>query len=147
MKRPSAQPVLVQRKRVGRAQASATAGPRILCGFQSSELRGELLSQPLSGSSGGPHLHYEIRETANQVPLNPATRGLKIEDNRKPLMKRLYVYPMDKNSCVNGQMEPAYFSLVPSKNGYAIKDNKKINADGRIGFGLEGENGIFLHFG
>lgn len=90
-----------------------------------------------SGSSGGPHLHYEIRETANQVPLNPATRGLKIEDNRNPLMKRLYVYPMDKNSCVNGQMEPVYFSLVPSKNGYAIKDNKKINAEGRIGFGLE----------
>lgn len=28
-----------------------------------------------SGSSGGPHLHFEIRSTASQVPLNPLTKG------------------------------------------------------------------------
>ncbi|QZT36864.1 M23 family metallopeptidase [Halosquirtibacter xylanolyticus] len=90
-----------------------------------------------SGSSGGPHLHYEIRETAKQVPLNPATRGLKIKDTRKPLLHRLYVYPLDANSCVNGQNHPVSFPLVPSSKGYGIKDHNKIYVDGHVGVGIE----------
>ena len=36
-----------------------------------------------SGSSGGPHLHYEIRYTDTQEPVNPFFFGLKIKDNIK----------------------------------------------------------------
>ncbi|QZE14741.1 M23 family metallopeptidase [Halosquirtibacter laminarini] len=90
-----------------------------------------------SGSSGGPHLHYEVRKTSNQEPMNPATRGLKIKDTRKPLMHRLYVYPMTPNCIINGQNNIISFPLVPSSKGYAIKGNKKIYVDGKVGFGIE----------
>jgi len=36
--------------------------------------KGELIGNAgNSGSSGGPHLHFEIRETQRQIPLNPVT--------------------------------------------------------------------------
>ena len=50
-----------------------------------------------SGSSGGPHLHYEIRYTATQEPVNPLYFGLKIEDNIKPSIKGLAIYPLENS--------------------------------------------------
>lgn len=37
-----------------------------------------------SGGSAGPHLHFEIRETATQRPLNPLFFGYAVEDTRSP---------------------------------------------------------------
>jgi len=37
-----------------------------------------------SGGSGGPHLHFEIRESASQKPLNPLFFGYDVVDTRKP---------------------------------------------------------------
>ncbi len=35
-----------------------------------------------TGSSGGPHLHFEVRETSTQIPLNPLKEaGIKVQDN------------------------------------------------------------------
>src|SRR5690606_12992186 len=34
-----------------------------------------------TGSSGGPHLHYEIRHTRNQTPINPLHFGYQVTDN------------------------------------------------------------------
>ncbi|MBQ4279151.1 MAG: M23 family metallopeptidase [Rikenellaceae bacterium] len=49
-----------------------------------------------SGSSGGPHLHFEVRETASQKPVNVLARGLlKVTDNIPPYVVKLHVIGVD----------------------------------------------------
>ena len=79
-----------------------------------------------SGGSGGPHLHYEIRYTDTQEPVNPLFFGLKIKDNIKPCIKGLAIYPLE-NSIVNGSTSPFYtYSL----------DNPSFEFGGDIAFGI-----------
>gem|GEM_PF-240664 len=44
-----------------------------------------------SGGSGGPHLHFEIRSTANQHPLNPLDGWLEKVDTRPPVLPAVWV--------------------------------------------------------
>jgi murein DD-endopeptidase MepM/ murein hydrolase activator NlpD len=44
-----------------------------------------------SGSSGGPHLHFEIRDSTEQI-LNPEGVGLSIADTLKPIIEALAIY-------------------------------------------------------
>ena len=43
-----------------------------------------------SGGSGGPHLHFEVRQTSNQHPLNPLDGWLDKSDSRKPVLPKLW---------------------------------------------------------
>lgn len=46
-----------------------------------------------TGSSGGPHLHFEIRDTKSEVPLNPQiVSGYQIADNIAPTIERISIY-------------------------------------------------------
>lgn len=47
-----------------------------------------------TGSSGGPHLHFEIRNTKTQHALNPLA-FYQITDNIKPEIKEIYLYEVD----------------------------------------------------
>ncbi len=48
-----------------------------------------------TGSSTAPHLHFEIRETASEVPVNPLLCGYEVPDKRHPLINGLAVYNID----------------------------------------------------
>ena len=85
-----------------------------------------------SGSSGGPHLHFEIRD-AHERPMNPMLFGITTKDTRKPDIKKLYAYPLEKSQ-INGQISPQEIKLKPLANGNFRAQN--INALGRIGFGI-----------
>lgn len=78
-----------------------------------------------TGGSGGPHLHYELRD-ANQHPVNPYFFGFKINDKVKPLIYGIAVYPA-KHSSVNGSNCNAYFEST---------DNQEIKANGKVYFGI-----------
>lgn len=44
-----------------------------------------------SGSSGGPHLHYEVRKSSDQSVVNPVTYGhIKTADTKRPLIVSVY---------------------------------------------------------
>ena len=43
-----------------------------------------------SGGSGGPHLHFEVRQTSSQHPLNPLDGWLDKRDSRKPVLPKLW---------------------------------------------------------
>jgi murein DD-endopeptidase MepM/ murein hydrolase activator NlpD len=47
------------------------------------------------GFSFGPHLHFEIRSSVNDAPLNPLHFGMNIVDRRPPDLRKLKVYERD----------------------------------------------------
>ena len=78
-----------------------------------------------TGGSGGPHLHYELRD-ANQHPVNPFFFGFKVADKIKPIINGFAVYPSGKSS-VNGSDCEAFFEPV---------DNQEIKVNGKVYFGI-----------
>ncbi|MFI5153124.1 MAG: peptidoglycan DD-metalloendopeptidase family protein [Chitinophagales bacterium] len=68
-----------------------------------------------TGGSQGPHLHFEIRNTADDTNLNPMLFGLPIADNTRPTIQRIAIY--DARLSVYDQ-SPKIISLVKSGNGF-----------------------------
>ena len=86
-----------------------------------------------TGSSGGPHLHYEIRDPASR-PMNPMLFGLEIPDTKKPLVNAVFAYPIEESSHINQSQNPLKLRLILQKDG--SYKSEKINAFGKIGFGI-----------
>lgn len=86
-----------------------------------------------TGGSGGPHLHFEIRDNAER-PINPMLFGIDIKDTKKPYISGVYAYPKNENSFINNKNKRVPLRLIPNKNGnYSVE---KISAYGDIGFGI-----------
>jgi len=90
-----------------------------------------------TGSSSGPHLHFEIREGATQMPVNPLLFNFNIRDNLPPEMYLLAIYPMDKHSRVNGSREPAFFPVRGGDGRFRLNTHEPPEVSGRIGFGIK----------
>ncbi|NVO11268.1 MAG: M23 family metallopeptidase [Bacteroidales bacterium] len=88
-----------------------------------------------SGSSGGPHLHYEVRTTTDQRPLNPIPNFLNVIDSISPIIKSLHIYRLDSSSYANGHSRKIDIIVFKHQNEYLI--NSKINASGKIGIGID----------
>ncbi|MCT4629455.1 M23 family metallopeptidase [Winogradskyella sp.] len=86
-----------------------------------------------TGGSGGPHLHFEIRDNQER-PINPMLFGIDIKDTKQPFVSAVYAYPKDENAVINGKNERVPLRLIPKQNGdYEVE---KITAYGNIGFGI-----------
>ena len=86
-----------------------------------------------SGSSGGPHLHFEIRDSASR-PMNPMLFGINIPDTKDPLISTVFAYPLSKDSQVNNSQNPIKLRLILQKDGSYKTEN--VTAYGNIGFGV-----------
>ena len=96
-----------------------------------------------SGSSGGPHLHYEIRDAYSR-PMNPMLFGLEIPDTKDPSVTSVLAYPVSDDAKVNQSSEPLKLRLIKQKDG--SYKTEKISAYGKIGFGIattDQQNGAY----
>ncbi len=85
-----------------------------------------------TGGSGGPHLHFEIRDTRNNI-LNPLNFGFtEIQDNLPPVFQQLIIKSLNIDSRVNGEFgKKLFYPIKQSDGNYSIK--QPINANGEIG--------------
>jgi len=89
-----------------------------------------------TGGSGGPHLHFEIRDQFERV-LNPMLFGFtEIVDNIRPSFDKIAIRTMDINSRVNDEFGRAEFQTqLVSAGKYSIQ--QKITVKGQIGIELK----------
>jgi hypothetical protein len=89
-----------------------------------------------TGSSEGPHLHFEIRDTNTEKVINPLLFGFDkyLKDTKKPLISAVYVYPLDSKTSVNQSKRPLLLNLSLQKDGTYLAN--KVSANGIIGFGV-----------
>ena len=98
----------------------------------------------LSGNSGGslaPHLHFEIRETKKDKPINPLLFGFQVTDTKAPDLFGVYIYPIEGH--VNGSKN--VFRMVDykkrRKKSKGLDRTKPIFAHGKIGIGFRATDG------
>lgn len=86
-----------------------------------------------TGGSGGPHLHFEIRD-GQQRPMNPKLFGIEIKDTQPPTINSLYAYPLGEDAHVNGSAQRQRIRLIPLNDG-SFK-TEQLDACGEIGFAI-----------
>ena len=93
-----------------------------------------------TGSSTGPHLHFEIRETATDTPLNPLLYGLGNKDISKPTINSIKVYGLSNE----GFIIPKKSKSINITNGKLATGNTIVlpanftMVYGAIGIGISG---------
>lgn len=91
-----------------------------------------------TGSSGGPHLHFEVRDTETEEPMDPIEyyKDL-IKDTQAPKIQGVMVYSMPGKGVVNGSRRKLELKPVTAKNGKQTLTGK-IEAWGEIGLAVKG---------
>lgn len=88
----------------------------------------------ITGNSFGPHLHFEIRDSRNQKPINPLLFGLKAADKRAPRLQQIKVYHLNPQRETNNVET---FDLQGSGANYSIIGDTLLVGAWRIGLGLK----------
>lgn len=90
-----------------------------------------------SGSSGGPHLHYEIRRTDGEKPVNPLFFDFGATDRILPIIDKLAIYPAGMNSEINGRRAVKKLNVSGGHGNYYIGTENEIRISGQAGFGIK----------
>ncbi|MFK7923041.1 MAG: M23 family metallopeptidase [Bacteroidia bacterium] len=84
-----------------------------------------------SGSSTGPHLHFEIRDPEERI-LNPIQYYKHIiKDHKKPIVQEIAFDPIDLNSRVRGEFRK--YSVKPSGSEGRYRVDQLVKVQGRVG--------------
>lgn len=90
-----------------------------------------------SGGSTGPHLHFEIRDTKLEEPINPQLFGIPGVDLFEPTLKRLVIYNLENNRpIVQHNINITERNSIKTDSGNVLLDTLYV-AKGATGFGIE----------
>ncbi|KAA3652090.1 MAG: M23 family peptidase [Bacteroidetes bacterium] len=90
-----------------------------------------------SGSSGGPHLHFEIRDTKTEHPIDPLLFGFDLKDNINPDIYAITIFPLNKEARINGANQAKRYKATGQNGKYRLLQQTPILVSGEIGFGIE----------
>ena len=85
-----------------------------------------------TGSSSGPHLHFEIRDTKSQKPLNPLLFNLPVKDSQRPQIQKVYLFYPENNSVTTPSE-----SVPLQKVNDSTYTSPIITTSGKIGLGIQ----------
>lgn len=86
-----------------------------------------------TGRSSGPHLHFEIRHTDTEVPVNPYLFNLKPNDSKDPILKSVHIHRLAKD----GSFLSRKFIGTKSKKSYLTSHSDTLNIKSDfIGFAI-----------
>jgi hypothetical protein len=88
-----------------------------------------------SGSSSAPHLHFEIRETETERPVNPLLFNFDIKDDKKPSLLDVKVYALE-NGFVNGKKAAYNMDLKGANGVYEREYDYPVKVKGNIGLAI-----------
>lgn len=90
-----------------------------------------------TGSSAGPHLHFELRQSSGQYPQNALKYIKNVPDNKAPVFFSLQLTPMTTGSHVGFSASKTSRDLERSGVHYGLKNDEKIEVSGDIAIGVE----------
>jgi murein DD-endopeptidase MepM/ murein hydrolase activator NlpD len=102
-----------------------------------------------TGSSGGPHLHFEVRDTKTEATINPQLFGIEVPDRVTPVISGLYVYKLNQKPFTEHTVKQR-IPIIGGNGSYRV--NTILNLSGETGFGivttdrhtgLSGTNGVY----
>ena len=90
-----------------------------------------------TGSSGGPHLHFEVRRSADQHALDPEAFGFLAADRTPPEIAGVRIHPLSDSSRVSPYPAKAKgFAAQGGAGRYGLKPGEGPSAFGTVGLAL-----------
>lgn len=87
-----------------------------------------------TGGSAGPHLHFEIRDTGTEKPINPMFFGFDIADSKPPVVDGVYLYPADETASIKGKNQRTQLLFQSQKPGYVRTQTVTASGPVYVGF-------------
>lgn len=88
-----------------------------------------------SGGSGGPHLHFEVRDARTEIPYNPLTFNFNIVDKTPPVLRRVIIYSVNDDLSQIDSLTSFVPKTLDGRNYFPVVN---LQAGGKIAIGFSG---------